>query len=142
MTASAVCSLSLDPVQLLVCVSTRLPTHAALLESQRFAVNVLGEEDAWLARRFATPGIDKFAGLAVDDRSGAPVLVAALAHFTCDVHERLPGGDHSIFVGSVVDCAHDATRTPLVYFGSSFGCLRPPDPHLHDALAWEASMRF
>lgn len=30
MTASAVCSLSLDPVLLLVCVDNRLPTHTAI----------------------------------------------------------------------------------------------------------------
>src|SRR5205809_4550443 len=55
MTASAVCSLSVDPVQLLVCISERLPTHSALVESRRFAVNVLGEGQTDLARRFATP---------------------------------------------------------------------------------------
>jgi flavin reductase (DIM6/NTAB) family NADH-FMN oxidoreductase RutF len=44
MTASAVASLSLDPVLLLVCISHRLPTHAAIDDSRRFVVNVLGRK--------------------------------------------------------------------------------------------------
>src|SRR4051794_30367623 len=95
MTASAVCSLSVDPVQLLVCISERLPTHSALVESRRFAVNVLGEGQSELARRFATPGIDKFAGVALSDCDGIPLIDQAIAHFVCEVHERFPGGDHS-----------------------------------------------
>lgn len=140
MTASAVTSLSLNPVLLLICVSTHLPTHTALEHSQRFAVNVLGEGDESLARCFATPAENKFAGLAVDDAEGVPVLRDALAHFVCDVHERHPGGDHSIFIGAVRECAYVPDRRPLLYWSSEFGALHNPDQHLHDAYAWQASM--
>ena len=51
MTASAVASLSLAPVLLLVCISTHLRTHEALERSGRFVVNVLGEDQEELARR-------------------------------------------------------------------------------------------
>ena len=44
MTASAVTSLSLDPVQLLVCVGNTLLTRSAIAERGRFAVNVLGAD--------------------------------------------------------------------------------------------------
>jgi flavin reductase (DIM6/NTAB) family NADH-FMN oxidoreductase RutF len=136
MTASAVCSLSLDPLQLLVCVSTRLPTHAALMESGRFAVNVLGEGQEPLARRFATSDVDRFEGIAVEDCKGLPLLADAIAHFVCNLQERLPGGDHSIFIGKVTDLGlrHDAR--PLLYFGSRFGSLaRPEDSLLHSWMA-------
>ena len=36
MTASAVTSLSLEPVQLLVCIASRLPTHEAIITRGRF----------------------------------------------------------------------------------------------------------
>src|SRR4051794_6810473 len=85
MTASAVASLSLDPLLLLVCVSNHLPTHGALEQSGCFAVNVLGEEDGELALRFARPGADKFAGLEVTHEHGVPLLRSAIAHFVCDV---------------------------------------------------------
>jgi len=123
MTASAVCSLSVDPVQLLVCISTHLPTHDALMQSGRFAVNVLGEGQGEMALRFATPGIDKFAGVAVDDSGGVPVLDDAIAHFVCESRERFPGGDHSIFIGEVVRLGMRPGARPLLYFASEFGTL-------------------
>ena len=134
MTASAVCSLSLEPVQLLVCISTRLPTHAALERHRSFAVNVLGEGQDRLARRFATPGIDKFASVAVIEHDGLPLLADAIAHFVCDVAERFPGGDHSIFIGRVREFGFDLDGRPLLCFGSSFAELaRSEDRLLRDA---------
>lgn len=121
MTASAVCSLSLDPVLLLICISRRLPTHEALDRSGRFAVSVLADDQEWLARRFATPRPDKFAGLRLRDDHDLPVLADAMAHFICNVDERLPGGDHSIFTGRVTSCDSSVEREPLLYFRSQFG---------------------
>ena len=139
MTASAVCSLSLDPVLLLVCIDNRLPTHHAIDGSRRFAVNVLAETDEALARRFARPTRDKFAELPLVEGSDPPVLAQAIASFVCDVQERVPGGDHSIFVGRVLSCAATPGCRPLLYYRSVFGALR--DPHaefLDEAAGWDA----
>jgi flavin reductase (DIM6/NTAB) family NADH-FMN oxidoreductase RutF len=124
MTASAVCSLSLDPVLLLVCIDNRLPTHTAIDASRRFTVNVLGEASADLARRFGRRTEDKFADVSLAAGADPPVLTDAIAHFVCEVQERLPGGDHSIFVGRVLSCAATPGRRPLLYFRSDFGTLR------------------
>jgi flavin reductase (DIM6/NTAB) family NADH-FMN oxidoreductase RutF len=123
MTASAVSSLSVEPVQLLICISTHLPTHDALMSSGRFTVNVLGEGQGNLAKRFATPGIDKFAGVATDEVAGLPVIRDAIAHFVCEVRERFPGGDHSIFIGEVQRLGMRRAGRPLLFFGSQFGTL-------------------
>ena len=123
-------SLSLDPPSLLVCISNRLPTHTALEESRRFGVNVLGEEDEQLALRFARPADDKFAGLRLNLDHGVPLLDRAIARIVCDVHERLPGGDHSIFVGAVRHCEHVPGRRPLLYFASGFGGVQQVDDAL------------
>ena len=101
MTASAVASLSLDPVLLLVCISNKLPTHEAIESSRRFVVNVLGEGQEELALRFARPALDKFEAVPLRPGHELPVLAEAIAYFVCDVHERFPGGDHSIFTGLV-----------------------------------------
>jgi flavin reductase (DIM6/NTAB) family NADH-FMN oxidoreductase RutF len=139
MTASAVCSLSLDPILLLVCIDNRLPTHEAIDASRRFAVNVLGEGDEALAQLFARPAEDKFAGVELLQGSDPPVLVRAIASFVCDVQERVPGGDHSIFVGRVLSCAATPGRRPLLYFRSTFGSLRDPQADfLDEAASWDA----
>lgn len=121
MTASAVTSLSLEPLQLLVCISTHLPTHKLLKRSRRFAVNVLGEGQEELALRFASRDVDRFAGVDLREGWDSPVLADAIAVFDCEVADMLPGGDHSIFVGRVHQCDHDEDARPLVYWASSFG---------------------
>ena len=123
MTASAVTSLSLEPVLLLVCISNKISTHEAIEQSQKFAVNVLGEDDGELAMRFAMPVADRFLGVELRTEFNLPVIKNAIAHFICDVHERFPGGDHSIFLGEVVDCSFAPESRPLLYFRSKFGAL-------------------
>jgi flavin reductase (DIM6/NTAB) family NADH-FMN oxidoreductase RutF len=138
MTASAVASLSLDPVLLLVCIDNRLPTHEAIEASRRFVVNVLGEGQEELALRFARPAPDKFADVPLRSGHELPVLAQGIAHFVCDVHERFPGGDHSIFTGLVRECGATRGRRPLVYFRSKFGGLHDPETEaLKDALGWD-----
>ncbi|GAA3805829.1 flavin reductase family protein [Streptomyces chiangmaiensis] len=124
MTASAVSALSLDPLQLLVCISNHLYTRTAIAEHGRFAVNVLGEDSEHLARNFAASKPDKFAGVETVDDHGVPVLKDAIAAVVCDVAEMLPGGDHTIFVGGVRYCIHRAEARPLLYFAGGFGSLR------------------
>jgi 3-hydroxy-9,10-secoandrosta-1,3,5(10)-triene-9,17-dione monooxygenase reductase component len=139
MTASAVCSLSVEPVLLLVCIDNRLATHRAIDASRRFAINVLGEDGEELARRFARSGEDQFEGVALRDDSDPPLLADAIAHFVCDVHERVPGGDHSIFIGQVLSCAAEPGRRPLLYYRSRFGSWRDPAAaHFEEAAGWDA----
>lgn len=123
MTASAVCSVSLEPPTLLVCASMRAPTQAAILAAGAFAVNILGEGDDAIAERFARPHPDKFAGLA--HRHGAlglPLLDRALARIECEVTEAVVGGTHRVFLGVVRD-ADVAGGTPLAYYRGRFGRL-------------------
>jgi flavin reductase (DIM6/NTAB) family NADH-FMN oxidoreductase RutF len=139
MTASAVASLSLDPVLLLVCINNRLPAHEAIESSRCFVVNVLGEGQEELALQFARPAEDKFAGVRLSEEHELPVLADAIAYFVCDVHERFPGGDHSIFTGLVRQCGAVPGKRPLVYFRSAFGSWKDPRAEeLDEAMLWHA----
>jgi flavin reductase (DIM6/NTAB) family NADH-FMN oxidoreductase RutF len=67
------------------------------------------------------------------------VLAKAIAHFVCAVQERVPGGDHSIFIGRVLSCAATPGCRPLLYYRSAFGAMH--DPHaqlLAEAAGWDA----
>ena len=85
MTANAVCSLSLDPLLLLVCFANGARTLRVVRETGRFGVNVLaaGQED--LARLFAskTPEREKFAGVQHTVHDGIPVIEGTLAWVGC-----------------------------------------------------------
>ena len=122
MTASAVCSLSLEPLLLLVCVKSTSATLARLLAHGQFAVNILGREHAGLSTRFATSRPDKFAGIRHHDAGGAPVLDDALAWLSCRVHATHPGGDHTIVVGAVTRMAREEGE-PLVWHASRYRVL-------------------
>ncbi|MBV9773969.1 MAG: flavin reductase family protein, partial [Gemmatimonadetes bacterium] len=105
LTASAVCSVSIDPTLILVCVEHRADSHDCIREAGIFAVNILEEDGGEnISRRFATLEVaDKFRGVAFrEERTGAPVLDSSLAWLDCRVSEVLPGGDHTIFLGEVV----------------------------------------
>jgi 4-nitrophenol 2-monooxygenase / 4-nitrocatechol 4-monooxygenase, reductase component len=123
MTASAVCSLSLEPPMLLACASRRSPTQAAILATGSFAVNILRERQHAIATRFAGPHEDKFEGIAQHaGRLGTPLLSDALARIECDVVDTLVGGTHRVFLGAVRHAEVD-DGSPLAYYRGRFGRL-------------------
>ncbi|WP_420630146.1 hydroxymethylglutaryl-CoA lyase [Candidatus Leptofilum sp.] len=118
-TASSFSSLSLEPPLVLVSLSKKLFTHNVIADSGSFAVNILGATQRELGMRFAgmIPGVeDRFAGVAVGTAvTGCPILTQAIAWLDCRVWEMYDGGDHTIFVGEVVDVASSDKDTPLLY---------------------------
>lgn len=127
LTLNAFCSLSLNPAQVLVCVEKEADSHACIEQSGIFCVNILEEEKGEvLSRRFSTWGLqDKFQGVAYrEERSSAPILEAALAWLECRVTQQISSGDHTIFVGEVMDAdAHEGR--PLVYYRGGYGRFIP-----------------
>lgn len=120
LTASSFTSLSLDPPLVLLCVDKAAGTHRAFTRARTFLVNVLAEDQAEVARRFAARGADRFAGSAmVRTELGLPGLDAAAARLACGVHEVLDGGDHTILVGRVRR-THTTGRRALVYWDRDF----------------------
>lgn len=121
-TATAVCSLAREPLKLLVCIDGARAAHAALVESDDFAVNLLGEDQGPLAERFALLGdADRFAGLPVEDKKGLPLLRDAVAHFVCGSRDRIRGGERSVLVGKVTDLGLRRDARPLRRYGSGAG---------------------
>lgn len=118
-TASAVCSLSLNPPLLLVSISRSGVAHDAFVRADRFAVNVLRESHRDLAQRFATKGIDRFAGTDFEVAAPAPYLPDALSVLICSRHAAYPGGDHTILVGAV-EMVSTSRGEPLVFFDRKF----------------------
>jgi flavin reductase (DIM6/NTAB) family NADH-FMN oxidoreductase RutF len=124
MTASAVCSLSLDPLLVLACISSSSGTLAHLLDSGRFAINILGHRDAATSTRFAGRHANKFAGIQFRWVDGVPVLDAALAWLRCGVDTTYPGGDHTIVVGAVT-LMNRREGEPLVWHRGHYRQLKP-----------------
>lgn len=127
-TASAFCSLSLEPPMVLVCLDCGADCHPAFLEAPCFAVNILRPEQEPLAIRFATKGADKFAGGEFrEGPGGIPVLPGALASVLCAVEDRIPAGDHTILIGRVKEAKVDEGM-PAVFFNRRFWRLKEARP--------------
>lgn len=126
MTANSFTSVSLDPPLVLVCVVREAAIHEAILKSEVFAVSVLSAHQEQVARYFADhrrPRGDREFDLVDSEpgrHTGAPILSGALAWLECRLSAVYDGGDHSIFLGSVLGTGRSAKKDPLLYFGGGF----------------------
>jgi flavin reductase (DIM6/NTAB) family NADH-FMN oxidoreductase RutF len=130
LTATAVCSVSAEPPQLLTCVNRRSETHRVIDRSGVFAVNVLASDQQHLAQIFAGAtdiyGERRFEQAPwIELATGAPVLASCLASFDCRVVESVVAATHSIFIGSVEAMMLEPDLDPLVYVDGDYGLIAP-----------------
>lgn len=126
LTTSSVASVSLDPPLLLVCFDNGSRTLDAVRDAGRFSVNILreGQEDVALLFASKAQMPEKFAGVEHGEEDGVPVLRDALAWIACDVHELLPGGDHTIGIAEVRALGADPDGgRPLLHHRGAFAGL-------------------
>jgi flavin reductase (DIM6/NTAB) family NADH-FMN oxidoreductase RutF len=124
MTVASFASLSLHPPLVLVCIEKSVKTHDAIAGAGAFGVSILAQEQQAVSGKFASKRDDKFEGVSV--RRGelnVPLIEGATCTLECRLHAQLPGGDHSIFVGEVVD-AQTTEDAPLVYYRSAYRELK------------------
>jgi 3-hydroxy-9,10-secoandrosta-1,3,5(10)-triene-9,17-dione monooxygenase reductase component len=116
LTVNSLTTVSLDPPLVLVSVSKRARAYAALARSRRFAVNVLADGQAPLARLFASLAEDKFDGVEYRRSPGGQPLIRGIhAWLDCAVVRTHAGGrTHTLFIAEVRAAAGGRGR-PLVY---------------------------
>jgi len=125
LTATSVCSLSLEPPSLVACVNRSAEAHDMIAASRCLCVNVLAAHHQILAEIFAardgTKGDSRFLrgnwGTLV---TGAPFLTDSLAAFDCEVWHSSELFTHTLFVCRVVTAHGMASDDPLVYFDGGF----------------------
>lgn len=126
LTATAVCSVSAEPPQILVCVNKQASAHDPIGEAGFFCVNILSPLHRKIAERFA--GMD---GIEGDERfrdlgdwstltTGAPVLRGCPASFDCRLVTEVSAGTHTIYIGEIVDLTLDPAAPALIYADGSF----------------------
>lgn len=120
LTVNAFTSVSLEPPTVLVSLHKDADGHDPILEAGHFGVSILTAEQHELAYRFSEGDPDsRFKALDVEEGSlGSPLIVGALAWLECRIVEVLPGGDHAIVLGEVLDCG-GREGDPLLFFRGS-----------------------
>lgn len=119
-TVNSFTSVSLKPPLVLWCLAHSSQNLAVFRKTTHFAVNILSASQHELSRRFAVPAPDKFDGIDYKDgRAGVPLLEGVIAHIVCRKVQRLPGGDHDIFLGKVEEFRRYDGK-PLVFHSGRY----------------------
>jgi flavin reductase (DIM6/NTAB) family NADH-FMN oxidoreductase RutF len=125
MTVNSFSSVSLDPPLVLVSIDLRNAILGHFLSSPYFAINILGEHQEHLSRRFSSVSENRFHG--IDWRAGefgVPLLDGVLAQLECSVARTFEAGDHTVLIGEVRTACYTEGK-PLLYFNSAYANLRP-----------------
>jgi len=124
MTANSFTSVSLHPMLILVCVDHGAKILPMLEENKQFGVSVLKQNQQAISEYFAK-GVHSAEAehrLGVHFRrtsSGASVLEETLLQMSCKLSASHPAGDHTIFIGEVLD-AEIHEGEPLLYFRGEY----------------------
>ena len=125
-TATAVCSLTVEPPSVIACINRDTWVGQFAPQSGNFCVNVLTREQQTVAETFAgrTPlaAAERFqVGAWADHDTGAPVLEGSIASFDCDLEQAVDFATHVILIGRVRKTVSDNIRgEPLVYVDGNF----------------------
>jgi flavin reductase (DIM6/NTAB) family NADH-FMN oxidoreductase RutF len=108
-TASSIMQVSFSPLLLAISINPDHESYHLLSGGRVFAISVLRAQQRALAEHFGTQSgraVDKLASISWrPGKTGAPLLVDALAHFDCQVVNDIEAGDHRLVVGRVIDGA-------------------------------------
>jgi flavin reductase (DIM6/NTAB) family NADH-FMN oxidoreductase RutF len=121
MTVNFVTQVATEPKLLGVGVLKEALTHELLAQGKVFCLNVVARDDRAIVRKFVKPvDVDPEArtlnGFAFHEaRTGAPVLDQAVAYVDCELRQAVDCGDHTFFIGEVVDAGfQQAEDTPVL----------------------------
>ena len=121
-TVNSFTGISLDPPLVMVSIGRERSIHPIIERTNRFGVNILGEDAQALSDCFAGAPSElprsAFCNAAFQlGEAGLPVLDAAIAYLCCAVERVIEAGDHTMYLGRVVETGcRDETGWPLLYF--------------------------
>jgi flavin reductase (DIM6/NTAB) family NADH-FMN oxidoreductase RutF len=120
LTVNSFASVSLEPPLVLWSLSKRSSSLEAFRVAPSVAIHVLSADQEALARRFASPSADRFAGLRRGiGPAGVPLLEGCVARFICSPYARYGAGDHVVFMLRV-DRWERTGGSALVFYAGSF----------------------
>jgi len=121
MTLNLAAQVSFDPKHLAISVVKDALTHQLVSEGGVFSLCIVDREDRAIVRKFTKPvEVDVQArtlnGFPFHDgATGAPVLDQAVAWLECAVRQAVDVGDHTLFIGEIVDAGFQKPEdTPVL----------------------------
>ncbi|HEU5138649.1 MAG TPA: flavin reductase family protein [Bacillales bacterium] len=118
MTANAFMSVSIDPKLISVSVDEKAHMHEKMKKASRFAVSILSEDQLETSMHFAKQKEKE--DIEFEWFNGVPVIKNALANIVCNVYDAYKVGDHTLYIGEVIDLGMK-NANPLVFFEGKYG---------------------
>lgn len=122
MTANAFMSVSLDPKLITVSIDNKANMLQQIKSSGQFAVSMLGKEQRDISMHFAGQKKRK-GGIEFDFTYRVPIIQDALASVICNVYDTYRVGDHTLFIGEVLDVGL-RDGNPLTFYQGKYGNYR------------------
>ena len=122
LTVSSFTSLSVHPPRVLFCLNKANRSSARFLEAETAAIDVLGEADDAVARRFSSgiSAVERFSGADWDLAPGAPPRFRrSLARFEGRIRSRIEAGSHDVIIIDV-KAADAGIGRPLLYHARGY----------------------
>jgi len=110
---------SWHPVMLAISIGKARYSHELLLNADGFCVCVLGKSAEKVAEHFGTLSgrdVNKFATVPHSfSKRGYPVPEGTIAYMECEKTSSFEAGDHTIFVGKVIDGKILKDEEPMIF---------------------------
>ncbi|WGW13602.1 flavin reductase family protein [Saxibacter everestensis] len=116
-TATSLVSVSAEPPVIAFNISQRSSSWRVIAGQDYVGVHILAKRHEPLATRFATSGIDRFAGVGAQAGPHAvPILRDVDTWMVARIRNRIPHGDSSLVIAQVTDAVVGETaEAPLLY---------------------------
>ncbi|WP_089751123.1 flavin reductase family protein [Halobacillus alkaliphilus] len=102
MTANAFMSVSLDPKLVLISIDKKAKMNEVIEKSNQFTVNILSGDQKEMSMIFAGQ-IKEDKQVKFETVEGLPVIEDALVSLVCNVYQSHEAGDHTLYVGEVIN---------------------------------------
>lgn len=121
LTVNSFASVSLDPLLVLWCIDNRSTSLEAFQKAEGFAVHVLSNEQQEQCWAFAGKDPDRFSKANwQQSKNNLPVIADSLGILECKTIQQIDAGDHTIFLGQVIDI-EKYDKEPMLYFRRNVG---------------------
>ncbi|OEC01710.1 oxygenase [Lysinibacillus sphaericus] len=121
LTVNSFASVSIDPLLILWSLDKKSQLHPFFSTTKKFAVNILAHEQTHLCTVFSSKIVDRFAQVHWSTSAhGLPILHDTLATLQCETYNKIDAGDHTIFIGQVLQI-DNRQKEPLLYHRRHLG---------------------
>ncbi|WP_087974906.1 flavin reductase family protein [Oceanobacillus rekensis] len=122
MTANAFMSVSLDPKLVVISIGENASMLEKVRKSKKYAINILSQSQKELSMIFAGQ-IKEDRNVSFESLADLPVIKEANTQISCEVVNEYVEGDHTLFIGKVIDLKLQECSDPLLFYKGKYTSL-------------------